>query len=309
MSYIPRYLGMAKSRLSLDPIAQLLQIYEHAAQNSARVAMGKDFMGHDGLWAPRLTYRFYRKHLVSLKQEFFDLATSFVDIQGSGKAQAAFQRTQQATQLQIEGIETRIRLLTSPSSGKLAMLVSQIAEYTPILKAKRNLPQNLIIDAKIKIARSVNYDPKIFLDALAMIAFAPKGFTIAAQSASGFYKVATTVQRMDGQPVEKLYVISQFGDAGSTLESLSEGYKARPDGQGIDVDDPGASKLLSTKADPARLLKNFRESLPELHIKIEKQLDAYVGFVETRNSAVRLGPAACQGPRRQGVLPSEGRGS
>lgn len=61
----------------------------------------------------------------------------------------------------------------------------------------------------------MNYDPKIFLDAFAMIAFAPEGFNIAAQSASGLYKVATTDQSMDGQPVEKLYVISQFGDAGS----------------------------------------------------------------------------------------------
>lgn len=60
-------------------------------------------------------------------------------------------------------------------------------------------------------------------------------------------------------------------------------YTARPDGPEIDVDGPGASNLLSTKADLTRLLKNFRESLPELHTKIEKQLDAYVGFVETRN--------------------------
>lgn len=187
--------------------------YEHAAQNSERAAMGRDCIGHDELWAPRLTYRFYRKHLVSLKQELFDLAKSFVDIQGSKKAQAAFQRTQLAAQLQIEGIEPRIRLLTAPSSGKLAMLVLQIAEYTPVLRAKRNLIQNLIINAKIKIARNVNYDPKIFLDALAIIAFAPEGFNIAAQSASGLYKVATTDQSMDGQPVEKLYVISQFGDA------------------------------------------------------------------------------------------------
>lgn len=173
--------------------------------------MGKDFMGHDKLWASRLTYRFHRKHLASLKQESSDLAKSFVDIQGSEKAQAAFQRTQQAAQLQIEGIEPRIHQLTAPSSGKLAMLVSQIAEYTPVLQAKRNLIQNLIIDAMIKIATNLNYDPKIFLDAIAMIAFAPEGLNIAAQSASSLYKVATTVQNMDGQPVEKLYVISQFG--------------------------------------------------------------------------------------------------
>lgn len=122
------------------------------------------------------------------------------------------------------------------------MLASQIAEYTPILKAKRNLLQNLIIDAKIKIARNVNYDPKIFLDALSMIAFAPEGLNIAAQSASGIYKCATTIQSLDGQAVEKSYVISQFGDAASTLESLAEGYRARPDGPGIEVDEPGSQQ-------------------------------------------------------------------
>jgi hypothetical protein len=280
------YAAMAINRLSLDPIAQLVQLYDHASQNSERAAMGKDFMGHDGLWAPRLTYRFYRRQLETLQEEFFHLAKSFGDIQGKEKAQAAIERTQQNTQLQVQGLETRIRLLTAPSSGKLALLGTQIAEYTPILKAKRNLIQNLIIDAKIKIAQNLNWDPKICLDAISMIAFCPDPLNIAAQTASGIYKCATTVQGLDGQGVEKSYVVSQFGDAGSTLESLTAGYKARPDGAGVEVDDPGATKLLSTKADLTRLLKNFREALPELHTKIETQLNAYVSMVEKRNGAV-----------------------
>lgn len=71
------YAIMANSRLSLDPVQQLLQIYEHAAQNSERASMGKDFMGHGGLWAPRLSYRVYEKQLRSLKQDLSELAESF----------------------------------------------------------------------------------------------------------------------------------------------------------------------------------------------------------------------------------------
>lgn len=236
------YAIMANSRLSLDPVQQLLQIYEHAAQNSERASMGKDFMGHGGLWAPRLSYRVYEKQLRSLKQDLSELAESFKDIQGKESAQAALKKTQDSMTVQLEGIKTRIRLLTDPSSGKMAMLGTQIADLTPILRAKRNLLQNLIIDAKVKIAHSINLDPKIFLDALSMIAFAPEGLNIAAQSASGIYKCAITIQSLDGQAVEKSYVISQFGDAGSTLGSLAEGYRARPDGPGIEVDEPGSQQ-------------------------------------------------------------------
>lgn len=124
----------------------------------------------------------------------------------------------------------------------MAMLGTQIADFTPILRAKRNLLQSFIIDAKVKIAHNINLDPKIFLDALSMIAFAPEGLNIAAQSASGIYKCATTIQSLDGQALEKSYVISQFGDAGSTLGSLAEGYRARPDGPGIEVDEPGSQQ-------------------------------------------------------------------
>src|SRR6202012_2803496 len=103
--------------------------------------------------------------------------------------------------------------------------------------------------------------------------------------ASGVYKMATTVQGADGQDIDRSYVVSQFRDAGSSLAELVEGYKARADGK-LEVDDPGATKLLSTKDNLSELLKKFEQQLPQLHKTIQGELKEYLSLVEVRNKAV-----------------------
>ncbi|RMJ15836.1 hypothetical protein BHE90_000072 [Fusarium euwallaceae] len=279
------YASIFKDKLCLDPIVQLLQVYDHTVQRLNWSSMGMDFMGHEGLWAPRLTYKFYETELEGFAVKAAELAKSLADTQSRDKAQAAIERSHSNCQLQLDGIETRIRLLTAVPNGELILIGSQIAEYTPILRAKRLLLQSRISNAKVGIEKTWNWDPKIILDALCMIAFCPNELNIAAQVANGVYKAATTVQRVDGNAVETSYVVSQFGDAGSTLDKLAEAYRARPDGS-ISVDDPGASKLLSTKATLDDLLKSFRAAIPDLSATIEKQLESYLSIIERRNKAV-----------------------
>ncbi|KAL2673793.1 hypothetical protein Neosp_012237 [[Neocosmospora] mangrovei] len=279
------YALMYKDKLCLDPIVQLLQVYDHTVQRLNWASMGMDFMGHEGLWAPRLTYKFYETELDTFVVRAAELAKSFAGVKGREEAQAAVERSHKSCQLQLDGIETRIRLLTAVPNGELISIGSQIAEYTPILRAKRLLLQSSISKATVEIQKSSNWDPKIILDALCMIAFCPDELNIAAQVANGVYKTATTVQGADGNAVEMSYVVSQFSDAGSTLDKLAEAYRARPDGS-LSVDDPGASKLLSTKATLEKLVKDFRAEIPDLSTEIEKQLESYLSIIEQRNKAV-----------------------
>ncbi|UPK92089.1 hypothetical protein LCI18_003024 [Fusarium solani-melongenae] len=279
------YAAMVSDNLCLDPIAQLFQVYDHAVQRLNWTSIGMDFMGHAGLWTPRLTYKFYETELDGFVSKVTEVAKSLADIQGEEKAKAALEKSHQNCKLQLEGIQTRIMLLTAHPNGELRLIGTQIAEYTPLLKAKRTLLQKMVAEAKVEIKKEWNWDPKILLDALCMIAFCPSKFNVGAQLANGVYKSATTVQSLDGEAVDKTYVVSQFGDAGESLEALADGYKSRPDGS-LSVDDPGATKLLSTKTNLEKLLKNFQNTIPTLHTKIEKQLNEYVSIIEKRNKAV-----------------------
>lgn len=292
-SLVMAYAAMAANNLCLDPIIQIMQVHDHAVQRLNWIATGKDFMGHEGLWAPRLTYSFYETELAALVPRSVELAKSFQEVQDEEKTKAAIQRSVEQCDLQLRGLEARIKVISGSTGGQLKVIGSQIAEYTPILKAKRNELQASIIAAKVEIAKKINFDPKFFLDALCMIAFCPDAFNVAAQTSNGIYQAATTVQSTEGHAVNKKYVISQFGDAGDSIEKLTEGYKARPDGQ-IDVDDPGATKLLSTKANLTKLLNSFKKDIPELHKVIESQLEHYVGIIEKRNRAAIEYNAAVQ---------------
>lgn len=279
------YAAMAGDNLCLDPIAQLFQVYDHAVQRLNWISIGMDFMGHAGLWTPRLTYKVYEAELEGFVSKVTEVAKSLADIQGEEKAKAALKKSHQNCKLQLEGIQTRIMLLTAHPNGELRLIGTQIAEYTPLLKAKRILLQKMVTEAKVEIKKEWNWDPKILLDALCMIAFCPSKFNVGAQLANGVYKSATTVQSLEGEAVEKSYVVSQFADAGESLEALADGFKSRPDGS-LSVDDPAATKLLSTKANLEKLLKSFQNTIPTLYKSIQKELNEYVSIIEKRNKAV-----------------------
>lgn len=284
---VKAFAEMTTAKLCLNPITQLLQVYDHAVQRLHWSSIGKDFMGHAGLWVPRLTFKFYEEELRTFMTQAVELATALQAEEGRAQAKEALEKSHKNCQLQLNGAEIRIKLLSGVPNGELKVIGSQIVEFTPILKAKRNMLQAKISEAKIKVKSSWNWDPKIILDALCMIAFAPDGLlNAAAQTANGVYRMATTVQSADGQGVEKSYVVSQFSDAGSSLEDLASAFKARPDGT-VAVDDPGASKLMSTKAELGKLIKNFKDTLGDaLSTDLKQQLDDYVSVVEKRNRAV-----------------------
>jgi hypothetical protein len=70
------------------------------------------------------------------------------------------------------------------------------------------------------------------------------------------------------------------------LNSLQEAYLTRKDGT-IDIDDPGALKILALQSDVDNWLDKFQNAIPSsLRDKIKTDMDDYVQLVQKRNQAV-----------------------
>ncbi|KAL7788405.1 hypothetical protein V8C37DRAFT_388463 [Trichoderma ceciliae] len=281
------FVEMEQRRLTLDPFSQLAQMRMHTFMRLNWLAAGKDFMGHYGRWVPRLGYDYYNKQLQGFIQAAVDFAKRFESQDFKTLETEQLRSAQKETNNLLEAVKIRISLITDPENGDLVITGSQIKAFTPLLKSKRLELNEMISKARVKIAKHINFDPKIILDSLSMIAFAPTGFNIAAQGAGGVYKMGTTVTGLDGQQVDKKYVVSQFGTAGSTLSDLEAAYKARGTGE-LEVDDPGATKLISTKEELDKLVENFKDAIGDLYDVLKWQLKEYLSLVESRNKAVML---------------------
>lgn len=89
-------------------------------------------------------------------------------------------------------------------------------------------------------------------------------------------------------------MISQISEAGSSLESLSEGFTARAD-HTLEPDDPGAIKLLSDENTINSLLDEYKSAIPgSSAATLDKALDEYLALVKKRNDAVMSYNAALE---------------
>ncbi|KAM0260146.1 hypothetical protein ACHAQJ_002911 [Trichoderma viride] len=281
------FFQMEAERLTLDSFSQLAQMRMHIFMRLNWLAAGKDFMGHYGRWVPRLGYDYYNKQLQGFIQQAVDFAKRFESQDFKTLETAQLNSAQKETSSLLESVNIRISLITDPENGDLVITGSQIKAFTPLLKSKRLELNKGISEARVKVAKHINFDPKIFIEAFSMIAFAPTGLNVAAQGAGAVYKMGTSVTGLDGQQVDKKYVVSQFGTAGTTLADLEAAYKARGTGE-LEVDDPGATKLISTKEDLDKLVENFKDAIGDLYDVLKWQLKEYLSLVESRNKAVML---------------------
>ncbi|KAK3371134.1 hypothetical protein B0T24DRAFT_721316 [Lasiosphaeria ovina] len=109
-------------------------------------------------------------------------------------------------------------------------------------------------------ANYTKVDPKAIIEALTMVVFCPNIAMAAVQAFGLMDRTSTSFTALDSSTVERKYVASQFQKMGNKFETLTQGYKSRSDST-IDVDDPGADKLLGVKEDIEELVRKYKEAI------------------------------------------------
>ncbi|EHK97318.1 hypothetical protein M7I_6949 [Glarea lozoyensis 74030] len=279
----------AWSALSFNGDTQLRAVTSNASISLSRLQAGQDFFGNAQKWAPRLSYKFYAGLADDLKADVSKMEEYVVAYE------EAYKSNSEAESVLANAIETSSRLQNSANTkiaylldrnGPIRSAESKIASMGPLVRAAKSQIGGKLVTVANDIRNHINMDPQIFIDAMSMIAMAPHKSMMVAEAVSTGYKALTTVKGADGVSVNKSYVINELRDTDGSLERLKEGFQTRSDGY-LEIDDPGASKLLIIQSDLDKLMKTFKSAIPDSASKdLDAALSSYISLVLERNGAV-----------------------
>ncbi|KAJ9105055.1 hypothetical protein QFC19_003687 [Naganishia cerealis] len=278
------------SNLTVNALNQLQNIHSRALANLGQIILGQDMFGHALSWTPRLSYTFYderaTKLITSLQTVEKAYKSYYTDLQNKTEASTSLDDGLAAAQQGEDQANAQITLITDPN-GPLDMYDSQIAAFTPLLKAKRTEVSDYIKTIIHLInEKSFSFDPSTWINCLSTIAMAPTEFNAAVSVFQAGYSSMNQITALDGTKVDRTYVVSQLEQCDGTLESLQEAYTNRSDGS-AEVDDPGAAKIIMLQSQLDSLLDKFQSAISgDIHDKVEQLMKDYVALIKQRNDAV-----------------------
>ncbi|KAB8261279.1 hypothetical protein BDV32DRAFT_148546 [Aspergillus pseudonomiae] len=275
--------------VTLSGLTQLRSVYEESLSRFNRLLVGEDMFGHRANWAPRLAFQYYKEsvndQLSFLKQQE-DYTAGFEKAVKKEEEQTRYiEKSRNAMTSNKQAADSEIQLLTD-TNGPLRTTAYKIVAFTPLLKKRRQEIKNKISQIEL----STKLDPELIIEGIGMlITVDPSRSAIKDFLDFGYklYNSTTMVKDAEGNDVKKEYIIEQLGDAGDSLESLVEALQTNKNDKTIQLDDPGAMKLIASNEGIKKILKNFKDAIPESQKrKLEADLDDYLKTVLTRNNAV-----------------------
>jgi hypothetical protein len=274
--------------LTVNPIPQLQSIRQLANTRLNQILSGRDLFGHDPQWGPRLSFFFYQQQYTNLApqlQVVEENYSQYLAALAAGDAASYLSGAVADAQNRMDEASQQIDMITDPN-GPLNTSGFQVGSFSPLLRQKRNDIQAQVQRIEWDISNSYDLSPSLFIDALSSIAMAPTEFNAGVQVLGTGYKTLTEVDSINGQSVNKSYVVNQIEQCGNTIQSLAEGYSVLSNGE-LQVDDPGAGKLLAAEDSLMSLVNQFKNAIPSSDAdKLKNDLDDYVSLVKQRNTAV-----------------------
>lgn len=170
--------------------------------------------------------------------------------------------------------------------SKLPQIAEQIAAYKDQLEEYKKDVESNITKYKHAIDQTFNFNIASFLDAVSTIAFAPESPAMwVAAGAKLLQTSISTIPDNNGNPVQKEYIVHEISQIGDDLKSIGEGYTARTDGT-IELEDPGANKLLGEQQKIEGLLEQFYDQCQNIKEELTDSLKNYISMVIKRNNLV-----------------------
>ncbi|KAI5458852.1 hypothetical protein BGZ63DRAFT_392168 [Mariannaea sp. PMI_226] len=272
-------------QVTLSATEQLQSIYSQAMSFGNQIITGSDMFGHDPTWVPRLNSGYYTTEISDYLDTLKAVERAYKNALGVKASLSDISTGQTAAASGVQRAQYRIDLLTD-DNGPLVSSADTIARYTPLLKAKvQECKDNMAIIAA-DIQAHINIDPLDILSGLSMVAMAPTLPLALVEGAKVLYNANTTIQDNTGATIKTSYVISELGEAGSTLSSVATGFSTRAD-LSIEADDPGGLKLLATADQITLLYTKFKADIPDRDgAALSASLTDLQSLVMTRNNAV-----------------------
>lgn len=275
-------------KLTMLVSTQLQSIHDQAESHLNRLTLGQDMWGHSQTWAPRLSIKHYDEDLklyLGFLEKEEKTTTGYEDACQNNRDTTTYIKQGITSMRDNEvAVSKKIKWLTG-ENGPINTAIYKIASFTPNIQRQRKEIQQELTNVKLE----VSLDPQTILSALTtLVGSGPNLESLLKSAGAGYdlYKSTTMAKDMKGNNVRKEYIIDQLATCADNLKSLTEAFSTRKNNT-IEVDDPGAVKVLTAVGNIQKILQEFKSAIPEVtRQKIDKDLTNYIATVQTRNEAV-----------------------
>lgn len=272
----PAYKRLEDAKVIIAAQTQLSQIYETVQTRLHQIELGQDFLAQSPTWAPRLSYNYFQTRIEGLCTTLGHWEEIYKEYQKttlrSDQKLNIITPAMKVASTELKAADQRIATLIDPA-GEINATAFTIQQFTPLMKAKRRDIADKMKPLTDRVKLKIKIEPSFFLNALGAVIKDHKSVDVWKQ---GLGLVGEFKSIYDKANIEKENIIKKLKEVDGTFESIKEGFTALSDGE-IQIDDPGAGKLLIAKADFDKLLKEFKESLPvEDAEAVSKEVDVGV---------------------------------
>ena len=276
---------------AINSIATFKDVYKTADSLIGQISTGSDYYGNSYNYVPLASFDFYQKILNKQITNFGSIEKTFLNFfNANKKAKEKQQDLKEAKTLlnsiisdadsQIQDLKPRIQ----DTEIEIAGLQSQFKEKQAALKVT-------IENFKDAVERSFYLDIKSLFSSLTTLAFlseSPAGWILAGGEIG--YDIAEDAQSVEndhGVAINKDYLVQVLKSFEGNLssESLGEQYKKLGDGT-IEVDDPGANKLIAEEQKVEKFLGDFYSKFKSTVEDLENAFKGYVALVLARNNKI-----------------------
>lgn len=280
--------AVGKSVPEINSIASMRQLQTEVNALARQIDNGLDYYGNPANYAPMLSYNSYQSLTTALLAAANDAEVAYAKY-------AAADATQQQRQVALRSMMDQCDLQVKNCGDTIELLKGDIRSTAvavaaldgPMKDARQHMHERIEKDKDI-IDKSFNLFHMSFgdiVDSLAMVMFCPKAPMAVAQGAKILWEAGTELPDGTGKLVQKSYLVNQISQIEATTDALDEGLKARDDGPDVQIDDPGASKLIAARDDMMNLLKQYSGVLGENNL--EETLQAFNDYI-SRSTQLRV---------------------
>ncbi|KAH8700023.1 hypothetical protein GQ44DRAFT_67341 [Phaeosphaeriaceae sp. PMI808] len=279
-----------------QPVLQLESILNQARSKLNRIALGQDIFAHPANWVPRDAFQVYFNDAAQAMKNFDQLSNRLSQYKKAIGVEVKALIEQITTNAEnVDGIEAaqiRINELTG-TSGILLTNVNKINILHRAVQGQRGTIQKVFENVEQDLRDKFSFDPQSILDGMASFCMMPSKLFAGAEALTLAYKAMTTVESIGGVPVPKNYAIKQLvqlrKEMGSQIARISDLTKCiseTKDGT-IDVEDPGALKILATSDDIEHILSEYGSAIRGDNAEaLKAALKGYIDAVIARNNVI-----------------------
>lgn len=269
-----------------DSLNSLGQIYDAATNLLNNLTKGLDFFGYENQYVPLTSFAFYRELLKDLISNFSIIETSYDSYYKSLKDQKATIDAVKLARQQQESIVTQSASAIDQLRNNLLETGNIIDSYQYILSPQKTALLDKMEQLEDEIKDYFDFNFKSFLSSLTMIAFAPKSALMwVTQIAELGFEGTQEITDSQGDQVNKDYLVGKIESVEATIKGLIEAYSEKSDGT-LEIDDPGASKLIANEDKILDLLDDFYNKFPDQISDLKVLFQDYVSTIISRNNKI-----------------------